>query len=103
MPTYIYCCQRHGEFEEFHSITIKLEDCPKCIEEGTSPPEKVQRLINSMTKGVVQLEGNDLVAFVKESAKNEQREAASNEKKYANLLGEQKYNDMQTRFDRNRR
>lgn len=46
MPTYIYFCKVHGEFEEFHSINSKLEECPKCKAEGISsePPE---RLISS--------------------------------------------------------
>jgi len=45
MPTYIYKCGTHGEFEEIHSITNKLEDCPKCKEEGLDP-QKVTRLIS---------------------------------------------------------
>jgi len=44
MPTYTYKCDVHGEFDEFHSISEKLEECPKCKEEGL-PPQKVVRLI----------------------------------------------------------
>ena len=47
MPTYLYLCEKHGEFEVTHSIKEKLEDCPKCIEEGINPPMKVERLIHS--------------------------------------------------------
>lgn len=47
MATYLYRCETHGEFEVSHSIKEKLEDCPKCIEEGTDPPKKVVRLISS--------------------------------------------------------
>jgi putative FmdB family regulatory protein len=48
MPTYTYFCEEeHGEFEVEHSIKEKLEDCPKCIEEGIDPPHKVIRLISS--------------------------------------------------------
>lgn len=46
MPTYTYKCDVHGEFEEEHSITQKLEECPKCKEEGL-PVQKVVRLISS--------------------------------------------------------
>lgn len=34
MPTYLYKCEEHGEFEEMHSISDKLEECPKCKAEG---------------------------------------------------------------------
>lgn len=46
MPTYDYYCPEHGEFEEVHSITEQLEECPKCKEEGKTP-QKVTRLISS--------------------------------------------------------
>jgi putative FmdB family regulatory protein len=46
MPTYIYKCEIHGEFEEVHSISEQLEFCPKCEEEGLTP-QKVTRLIAS--------------------------------------------------------
>jgi len=36
----------HGEFEEIHSITEQLEECPKCKEEGLKP-QKIIRLISS--------------------------------------------------------
>jgi putative FmdB family regulatory protein len=45
MPTYTYKCEHHGEFDIEHSITEKLEDCPKCQEEGLTP-HKVVRLIS---------------------------------------------------------
>lgn len=45
MPTYIYQCEDHGEFEEIHSIKEQLEDCPLCIKEGKNP-KKVKRLIS---------------------------------------------------------
>lgn len=46
MPTYLYQCKEHGEFEEFHSITEQLEECPKCKAEGKES-EKPTRLISS--------------------------------------------------------
>jgi DNA-binding helix-hairpin-helix protein with protein kinase domain len=30
MPTYLYYCEIHGEFEYEHSIAEELEYCPKC-------------------------------------------------------------------------
>lgn len=45
MPTYTYKCEVHGEFEEMHSITEQLEECPKCKEEGKAG-QKVTRLIS---------------------------------------------------------
>lgn len=48
MPTYTYSCEIHGEFDQEHSIKNKLEDCPKCKEEGLEP-KKVVRLISGGT------------------------------------------------------
>lgn len=48
MPTYLYECQTHGEFEHQHSITEQLEECPKCKEEGLEA-KKPTRLIASGT------------------------------------------------------
>lgn len=45
MPTYTYFCEEHKEFEEFHSITEELEECPKCKAEGKTS-EKPKRLIS---------------------------------------------------------
>ena len=44
MPTYLYLCPTHGEFEFEHSIKDKLKKCPKCKEDGL-PVQKVVRLI----------------------------------------------------------
>ena len=45
MPTYLYECPVHGEFEHQHSINEELEVCPKCQEENSAEPQKVKRLI----------------------------------------------------------
>jgi hypothetical protein len=55
MPTYLYECPIHGEFEHVHSITETLEYCPICEAENESDeptgmprePQKVKRLIAS--------------------------------------------------------
>jgi hypothetical protein len=43
MITYLYLCPTHSEFEYAHSISTKLEFCPKCEEENIKTP--VTRLI----------------------------------------------------------
>ena len=53
MPTYTYHCPEHGEFEEFHSITEQLEECPLCQKEHLDPPHKVTRLISGGTTFVL--------------------------------------------------
>lgn len=54
MPTYLYECPVHGEFEHQHSISEKLEDCPQCESElkdklDAPAPCKVKRLISGGT------------------------------------------------------
>lgn len=46
MPTYLYHCEKHGEFEQEHSISHVLKECPLCQKENlqSEPP---RRLINS--------------------------------------------------------
>jgi len=99
MPTYLYECPDHGEFEEYHSMRDLIEDCPKCKDEGKEP-QKVKRLICGTTRGVVELSGQELVDKVKADGKQLQRDAAKSEKLYANILGEDKYHQLQTRMDR---
>jgi putative FmdB family regulatory protein len=55
MPTYLYKCPIHNEFECEHSIKELLEECPKCKAEGL-PTSKVIRLISS--GGTFILNGN---------------------------------------------
>lgn len=49
MPTYLYECPTHGEFEYQHSITEELEECPICVKGLETNPygdvHKVKRLI----------------------------------------------------------
>jgi len=56
MPSYDYVCPIHGIFEEFHSINDKLEECPKCKEEGLGS-QKVDRLISSGSSFILQGSG----------------------------------------------
>jgi putative FmdB family regulatory protein len=47
MPTYLYSCEIHGEFEHQHSIKEELEFCPKCQAENVLEPQRVKKLIAS--------------------------------------------------------
>lgn len=99
MPTYEYFCDKHGEFEEFHSISIKLEFCPQCEDEGNK--QEVKRLISGGSgRGIINLSGNDLVEKTKSDSKQLERDLHSNANKYANFLGENKYHQIQTQMDR---
>lgn len=101
MPTYLYECPVHGEFEEFHSMTIKLEHCPTCEKENVT--SEVKRLICGTSKGVVELYGEDLVSKTKEDIRKMKTDMHKSEKVYANMLGEDKYQKLQTQMDKNKR
>jgi putative FmdB family regulatory protein len=98
MPTYEHQCQNPEckyEWEEDYSIKDDPPElCPHCHQ------KTVKRLISLGGKGVVELYGQDLVDKSKADTAQLQKEAAANENVYANLLGEDKYHDLQTRMDR---
>lgn len=98
MPIYEYECLKHGIFEEIHGIDEKLELCPMCLEEGVE--QKIEKIISLCGKGVVELYGQELVNKLKSDAKQIQKDAAKDEKKYASLLGENKYQKLQTKMDK---
>lgn len=103
MPTYLYECPTHGEFEEEHSIKITLEECPKCQSEGVEV-QKLKPLISGGSgKGIVELYGQDLLDKCKADAQTLKRDAAKSEKLYANLLGEDKMESLQKRIDKQKR
>lgn len=101
MPTYLYECPVHGEFEEFHSMSIKLEHCPTC--EKDAVVSEVKRLICGTNRGVVELYGEDLVSKTKEDIRKMKTDMHKSEKVYANMLGEDKYQKLQTQMDNNKR
>jgi putative FmdB family regulatory protein len=103
MPTYLYLCDvLNEEFEEFHSMSEILEECPKCKEKNL-PNHKPKRLINCVSKGVVELYGQDLIDKCKSDAKQIQKEAHKDEKKYSNLIGEANYQKLQQKMDQKKR
>lgn len=101
MPTYEFCCQlddcKH-EWEEWLNMTApNPEVCPKCGK------NTVKKLISLGGKGIVELTGQELTDKLKSDGRQLQRDAAKNEKLYANLLGESKYQELQTKMDRQKR
>lgn len=102
MPTYCYLCEKNDvEFEEFHSIKIVLEECPICKEKAMEQ-HKPKRLIVGNSKGVVILSGHELMAKNKEDVQKLKQEVYSDPNKYANIVGEKRYHDIQTKMDRNK-
>ena len=99
MPTYEHLCNtcKH-EWEADYSIKLDPpKTCPSCA------AETVTRLISLGGKGVVELTGQDLVDKCKADAQQLKKDAAAKEKVYANLLGEDKYQSLQTRMDKQKR
>lgn len=100
MPTYNHLCKScNQEFELQYSIKENPPNtCPLCNNEG-----HIMRLISGATPGKVELQGNDLVQHIKTDAKRIEREASTSEKKYANLIGEARYQSLQSQMDKRKR
>jgi putative FmdB family regulatory protein len=99
MPTYEHRCDtcKH-EWEADYSIKADPpKQCPEC------KAETVTRLISGAPRGVVELYGQDLVDKIKADAKKTKADAAKDEKVYANLLGEDRYQSLQTQMDQRKR
>lgn len=106
MPTFLYICEianGHGEFEEYHSMSeeARLKECPHCRKEkDISTP--IRRLINSMTKGVVELVGQEYTDKLKQDTAAYKKEVYASEQKYSSILGEGNYQKVQEKLDRSR-
>ena len=98
MPEYEHACTNpecKHEWEDEYSIKQDPPKiCPKCNQETDV------RLISLGGKGVVELYGQDLVDKVKADTKQFKKEIYSDANKYANAIGEAKYNQLQTQLDR---
>lgn len=96
MPTYEHKCNTcQHEWEDSYSIKVDPpKQCPAC------QAENVMRLISLGAKGIVELSGQELIDKIKSDAKDLKKDAAKNEKVYANLLGEDHYQSLQTRMDK---
>ena len=102
MPTYEHQCTNtecNYEWEDMYSITKEPPKiCPKCNQ------ETAQRVISGGSgKGTVELTGHELASKMKEDVANLKKSMSSDAKVYANLLGEEKYHQMQTQMDRRKR
>lgn len=103
MPTYEFLhsleeCKHEWEIE----LSIKAPDpynCPKCGCEGN-----ITRLVSGGSgRGIVELTGDALIDKCKADARQIKKDAAKNEQVYANLLGHDKYQALQTKMDRQKR
>ena len=103
MPTYEFLHEVENckhEWEEFLSITAPNPACcPKCAAEGNI----VKLISGGSGRGVVELTGQDLVDKIKLDARKTKQEAAKNENVYANLLGDDRYQSLQTKMDQQKR
>lgn len=103
MSTFLYICEfNNQEFETEHSVHTKLTECPICQEKGLTQ-HAPKRLIASANSGKVILTGHEYDAKVKEDTMKMSKEIHSSENKYANLLGESKYQQMQQQLDNGKR
>lgn len=102
MPHYEHFCRNEDckhEWEDYYSITADPPKvCPKCNQ------ETAQRAISGGSgKGIVELTGHEYAAKIKADAQKLKQEAIRNPEVMANLVGESKFNQIQTHKDRNRR
>jgi putative FmdB family regulatory protein len=101
MPYYEHVCTNEEckhEWEDEYSVKMDPPKiCPKCGQ------ETAKRLISLNGKGVVELFGQDLVDKVKADAKKLEQDAHRNENTYANLLGSDKFQRLQTAYDKNKK
>jgi putative FmdB family regulatory protein len=101
MPTYCHQCENpecNHEWEDDYSIKVDPpKECPLCHQ------QTAKRVISLGGKGVVELTGQDLVNKTKEDIQKLKAEMKTNTKLYANMLGEEKYHNLQTRLDRQKR
>lgn len=101
MPTYEHQCTDKECGHEWEDIYSIVQDppkvCPKCGK------ETAMRLISLGGKGVVELTGQDLVDKTKQDIKKLKQDMQSSDKVYANMLGESKYHDLQTKLDKRKR
>lgn len=101
MPTYLHECTDpacgHMWEDEYSIKQDPPKICPKCNK------ETAKRLIAAAVGGKVELYGQELVSKLKEDGAKLKRQAGNSEKLYANLLGEQKYNEIQSNIDKARK
>ena len=99
MPTYDFMCtdaECGHEWEVWASIKDEpTKICPKCNK------ETAKRLISGGSgKGIVTLEGQELLQKTKEDTVKLKKEVYSNENLYANMVGEDKYQSTVTHYEK---
>ena len=102
MPTYCHICTNNEcSFEWEDEYSIKADPptlCPKCNQ------ETAKRLIfGGSGRGIVELTGSDLAAHIKTDGARLRRKAYGSESMYANIVGESKFQQIQTEMDRYKR
>lgn len=102
MPTYLHVCQNeecNHEWEDYYSLSqAPPTSCPVCLK------ETAKRVIaGGGTRGVVTLYGQDLTDKITADAQQLKKDMTKNEKIYANMLGETKYEALQTQMDKQKR
>lgn len=96
MPSYEYYCEIFDkEFEEFHSITIKLEDCPLCREAGIEPHAPKRLISGGSGRGIVELTGHELKAHITAEGEKIKREVYRDENKLSNIVGPSKFHQQE--------
>jgi NAD-dependent SIR2 family protein deacetylase len=100
MPEYLHLCAscKH-EWEETYRIPKNIKEvpnCPKCDKK-----DNVKRLLYS-TAGKVELTGQDLRSHLKSEGKKEAKKLYTSEKEYAKFIGDDKYQKLQTKIDKDR-
>lgn len=99
MPTYEHMCTNtecNHEWEDFYSMKVDPPKvCPKCNQ------ETAKRLISGGSgKGTVEVYGHELKEKLMAEGAQLRKEVYASETKYANIIGEDRYNSIQTRMDR---
>jgi putative FmdB family regulatory protein len=101
MPTYCHQCTNtecNNEWEDIYSLSAEPPKvCPKCNQ------ETAKRVISYATPGTVELTGNDLTDKLKADTKQLKKDMQKSDKMYANMLGDDKYHQLQTRMDKQKR
>ncbi len=95
MPIYEHLCQEcNQEWTDTFKMAedVKSITCPNCGVTG-----KAKRLISLVAPGRVELTGHELQQQIKVDAKKMKARAATDENYRASLIGEERYNETQTR------
>ncbi len=100
MPEYEHLCHAcQGNFEDFYSVHDPIPSkCPLCQVEG-----QIQRLISCRSKGKVEMSREELKKFIQNEAASAVQRARVDENYRANLIGEERYHNIQTAKDEDKR